>query len=189
MSTPIPLPPDSFTCARHGWLSHAAVHEAAHAVFAVDHDFPFVSVSILSPEQLRAAFGSNDKAVAGGVLLAAPARELFQGRADDALDFCLAGGRAETGTFGHQAPGSLQGDLRLWVIGTGRSEVPDAVDAAEMRDASFGRLDAWLTHRSGSVLDLARALTSGVEIDAAGRYDDFEPITMTAAEVRAVLGA
>ncbi len=184
------VPPlDSLTCASHGWLGHVAAHEAAHAVFAVDHGFPFVSVSVLSPELLRESLASLDETAAGGVLLAAPARDLFPSREGDALDFCFAGVRAERACYGHWIPASFSGDIALWRVGTGRTGALDPAEYQPMSAASIERVDAWLTQRSAAVLDVARALTAGVDTDAAGRYVDFEPITMTAEEVRVVLSA
>lgn len=189
MSTTSIPPLDSFTCARHGWLGHVATHEAAHAVFAVDHDFPFVSVSVLSPELLRESLASTDETAAGGVLLAVPARDLFPSREGDALDLCVAGARAERAGYGDWIPAGLSGDIALWRLGTGRTGALDPAEFQPMTDASIERVDAWLAQRSAAVLDVARALTAGVHTDAAGRYVDFEPITMTAEEVRAILSA
>jgi hypothetical protein len=52
-------------CRTHGWAPHVFIHEAAHAVAAIDHGIPFEGVLIHSPSSWEA--NNNNEMMLGGV--------------------------------------------------------------------------------------------------------------------------
>jgi hypothetical protein len=111
-------------CPEHGGLSHLVLHEAAHAVAALEHGIRFTHVAVLSPEEW---ITTSRGIIGGGVWLVEQRPELVVG-ADPvaAMRFALAGALAEIGAFGHSLDGSHEGDIRYWRIGAGLLEAQTA---------------------------------------------------------------
>ncbi len=180
---------NAFVCGEHGWLDHTSVHEAAHAVFAVDLEIPFTSVRLSSPEKLWESLQSGGDVLAGGVHLDGDARDHFPGRDEDALDFCVAGSRAEDKAHGHYISWGFTGDMEVWRRGTGRFDTPDPAVLMPMLSASVARVDARLPERWDAVLAVAEALRASA---GAGNPDDpTDPGAMMLmfSEVQAILAA
>jgi hypothetical protein len=189
MSTLSSLALDVLLCREHGWLAHASVHEAAHAVFAVDLEIPFTSVRLSSPERVWQSLQSGGEVPAGGVHLDGDARDHYPGRDEEALDFSLSGSRAEDRALGHCLDRGFSGDMEVWRRGTGRFDAQDPAELTPMLRASVARVDVRLPERWGAVLAVAEALRSSA---GAGNPDDPTDqcaMMLMAAEVRAVLGA
>ncbi|KRD43025.1 hypothetical protein ASE38_01695 [Cellulomonas sp. Root930] len=179
---------DQLSCPRHGWLSHAAVHEAAHAVFAIDLGIEFVDVSIDTPVNVIAAIESDDHAVAGGVRLVEEDPTVWvPARGDEALDLLLAGSLAERAAFDHYLNRGYEGDIRLWRIGTGQTREVDRAAIDPILSASVSRVERNVAQRWAAIRDVSRALTDGLNVQG-GRYTNFDhPLALTSAQVREVL--
>lgn len=180
---------DALLCRQHGWLAHASVHEAAHAVFALDLEIPFTSVRLSSPESVWRSLQSGGEVPAGGVHLDGDARDHFPGRDADALDFCLSGSRAEEQAHGHCLHRGFSGDMDVWRRGTGRFDAQDPAELMPMLTASVARVDVRLPERSDAVLAVAEALRSSAGAGNPDDPTDLGAMMLTVAEVRAVLGA
>lgn len=189
MSTPSSLALDALQCRQHGWLAHASVHEAAHAVFAVDFEIPFTSVRLSSPERVWRSLQSGGEVPAGGVHLDGDARDHFPGRDEDALDFCVVGSRAEERAHGHHLRRGFAGDMEVWRRGTGRFDAPDPGELAPILSASVARIDVRLPQRWSAVLAVAEALRSSASAGNPDDPTDVGAMMLTAAEVRALLDA
>ena len=103
------------------------LHEAAHAVAAVDRGIRFAWVSVLHPSQWSL---NPEGTVAGGVDMGRPAVEWVPSDPRRAMEFVLAGMTAEEGALGHTLEHSWAGDLNLWRIGMGLVEA-DVLDDAK----------------------------------------------------------
>lgn len=105
-----------FLCAEHGGLGHVFVHEAAHAVAAVQRRIAFTEVRILPPEQWVSA---HDGLTLGGVSTTAEPQSWVQADPVGSMEFVLAGAITERGSYGHCLEGAYTGDLAIWRIGAG----------------------------------------------------------------------
>lgn len=173
-------------CPEHGWLSHVAIHEAAHAVIAHARGIPFLDISVTNPAELQDVL-TGASAVAGGLrLTTADHSSWVPQRAEDALDMLLAGAIAERSTFGHTLPQSFSGDLRIYRQGMGWLDGvhPDARDALIR---STARLDQEIPERYAAILRVAQALTRNLNTDENGRYIDFNEILLLSADEVAAL--
>lgn len=186
MTTTLPDPLDSLNCPAHGYLRHAAIHEAGHCVFAIDLGIPFVSVTLRSCEQIWESLQSAPTAMAGCVELEADWRECFADRPEDALDVLIAGSQAEIHKYGHHIPGGHWGDVQQWLIGTGYDLSPD--EAQPWVRASPSRVEARVSERFPAVCKVAEELTSGAVADENGTCS-FAGTTLAFAQVSELLEA
>jgi hypothetical protein len=62
----------AFICVEHGWMSHTFLHEAAHAVMAIDRGIPFERIAVGTPEYFDTFH--PDGQVAGGLYVTPPRR-------------------------------------------------------------------------------------------------------------------
>lgn len=107
---------DDRLCPEHGWRSHAFMHEAAHAVAALDQGLEFERVIVLSPGAWPPGEGGTGT-VAGGVQFAPTVLELVTGDPAAALAVLAAGGTAEEAIYDHHLNQAFDGDLRVWGLG------------------------------------------------------------------------
>ena len=146
-------------CPEHGGLSHICVHEAAHAVAAVDRGIRFSHVEVPPLDQWVPA---HDGYVAGAVHLHEPDPTAWVPHNPvAALEFLLAGAVAENGVFDHDLAG-YGGDLTLWRRGmrlTGASSMT-AVDEALGRPFSRVVKDTktWVQQRYPAIRRVVTAI-------------------------------
>lgn len=107
-------------CPEHGFLAHVFVHEAAHAVAAVQLGIRFVEVRVLAPAAWVAYQGGRR---AGGVVMTRndPVEWVSIDLAGS-FQFVMAGSVAEFVILGHYMPRSWLSDIELWCRGAGATE-------------------------------------------------------------------
>jgi hypothetical protein len=107
-------------CPEHGGLSHLMLHEAAHAVAALDFGIPFMHVEVLSVQQWVA---TSRGIIGGGVWLVEQDPKVVVGLDPvAAMRFAMAGAVVEELALGHALEGSHEGDMRYWRAGAGLGE-------------------------------------------------------------------
>lgn len=166
------LPADEW-CGMHGAEDHARVHEAGHAVAAVDLGIPIVSVVLhATPSPTE---GGRTAELADGTirvnvtaLQAARAAGLISNSA--LFLFATAGMTAESSLLGLATPGGAAGDLRqFWAWTKGHSFVHEEEYTEVLGEPlSLARVRAgeWADRRSGAIRALARVLKPGRELTA-----------------------
>lgn len=119
-------------CAQHGGLGHVFVHEAAHAVAAVQRGIAFDEVRILPPDGWISA---HDGVMLGGIVTTEAPQLWVQANPVQSMEFVLAGAVSERGAYGHCLDGAYTGDMAVWRIG---ADLTDA-DQFERIEALLGR--------------------------------------------------
>lgn len=105
----------ALVCAEHGYLGHAFIHEAAHAIVAIDRGLPFDRIAVGTPESFDSV--SPGLEVAGGLYVPEPISEWIQPEPIAAFEMIIAGKVAEEAFLGHHLEGGWHGDLALWCRG------------------------------------------------------------------------
>lgn len=172
-------------CAKHGWLSHAAMHESGHATMAVLLGFEFVHVTIHPPQATLHALGSG-KAEVGGVLMPSDnPRDWFADRDEDALMYALAGSLAERQEWGDLVTGGWERDFELWRIGSGRTDGMSPATFRPLMHSAQERTEALLRENRSALLRVYKGLVASVVMDGANTHSGFsEPLTLDSAQVR-----
>jgi hypothetical protein len=177
-------------CPQHGWMSHTFLHEAAHAIMAIDRELPFTRITVGTPEYFEPTHVGRE--VAGGLHVPQPVSDWIQKDPLASYEMMIAGKVCEDGAFGHHLDGSWHGDLALWCIGMGLSEY-----SLDLVEEALGKpiLDVEAGVREHLVVQYPRAKAivtamSGIA-DGSGRttlsYDE-GPWSMERDEVLAVAG-
>ncbi|GAA3526461.1 hypothetical protein AFL01nite_04850 [Aeromicrobium flavum] len=106
----------ALVCPDHGgYLSHAFIHEAAHAIVAIDRGLPFVRITVGTPESFDPV--SQGFELAGGLSVPEPISEWIQPEPIAAFEMIIAGKVAEEAFLGHHLEAGWHGDLALWCRG------------------------------------------------------------------------
>lgn len=156
------MPFDSMVCEKHGWLSHAAMHEAGHATMAVLLGFDFIEVVIHPPQRTLHALGSG-KAEVGGVRMPTDnPKDWFYGRDDDAMAYAFAGTVAERMAFGDIVKGGFERDFELWRIGTGHTDAMTPATFAPLTKRAEQRTKTLLQHNRDALLRVYKGLVAPV---------------------------
>jgi hypothetical protein len=177
-------------CPEHGWISHTFLHEAGHAVMAIDRGIPFIRIAVGTPDYFEPFQAGHE--IAGGLYVPTPISDWVREDPVASYEMMIAGKIVENGALGHNLPGSWHGDLALWCIGMGVTEYSrDAVEEALGRSTSAVEADvrSHLTVQYPRVKAIVAAL-SGIA-EGTGRtllrYDE-GPWSMERDEVVAVAG-
>jgi hypothetical protein len=180
---------DGLTCPEHGLVSHIALHESAHAVFAIDLGIPFVEIRIPVLHETAVTVLSTGHGVGGGVLMVDADPANWVGRSPAAaLEFVLAGAEAERGAFGHNLDGSDQSDLASWARGIGSIEDATAQVRVLYRQARSSAQER-LTLRFQAVKRVMEALTAPLAADGTGFFTNFsEALVLSADDVSKIIG-
>ena len=122
-------------CSIHGWQSHAFIHEAAHAVAALDRGIPFDGVFI----QSRAGWVQRNisDTMLGGVEIDPDPRVWLLPDPIAALEVILAGSLAEKLSLEHTLEGSYIGDIEVWRRNLGRTAELTSEELDELSGGSF----------------------------------------------------
>ena len=175
-------------CNEHGGLSHQFIHEAAHAVAALDFEICFTEVKILPVDEWIRF--DDDSWVSGGVWPCDDATVWVPNDPVGALKFVLAGSIAEQGAFQHALDGGERGDMLQWVRGAGlaRDQMnPAGIEAllGTSYDVVRRETQEWATGRYKAIravaLALAGAATSEWQVSFA---EQWRPLSED--EVRAI---
>ncbi|MFD3510104.1 hypothetical protein [Nocardia sp. NPDC058666] len=179
---------DQFICAEHGWLSHVAVHEAAHAVIAHARGIEFVDITIAHPAALAELLGGGP-AVAGGLrLTTAEHRSWMPRQPDSALDTLMAGHVAEKLAFQHYLPNGHSGDLKILAMGMGWSPDTDPAIIDVALQNSRGRLEPEIVQRYAAIKRIVDEIGRRLEVDQYGSDTGFNAdLRLHAEEVIALI--
>lgn len=146
------------SCDRHGAKRHMLIHEAGHAVAALDNDIPFRAVIV---------YADGDGPKLNGVLREAwamidtgpdPKTWVEQDRIK-AFRFICAGAAAETALVEHAIEGGFDSDFETWRLGAGATDPLDE----EQLIAAIGthhqdiidETDGWAAESADRIIKLA----------------------------------
>ncbi len=156
---------DLLNCTEHGWLRHAAIHEAGHAAVGIERGGPVIRVT-LGVE----TFGPSG-AISGGLThLDDHHPGWYRSDPVSSFAFTVAGGLAEEVCLGHALEGGQRADFDKWRYHNGHS-APGSVQDLEVtlgRTAQglFAETTEWLSSRMAQLLAIAEALERRRELSA-----------------------
>lgn len=117
-------------CVAHGLERHVCVHEAGHAVAAIDHGIDFRAV--VSYDDTSAPRFMNGLYQAAAALdMSRTPQEVVEPDPRGAFRFALAGVAAERAVLGDYIPKGWDQDFRFWRSGSGTTHenAQDAIEA------------------------------------------------------------
>lgn len=131
--------PEVVACLEHPGLEHPAIHEAGHAVAAVQRGLDFEDVRIVAPG-VRA--GMENVPFLGRVRERHPPQVWVEADPVGSFECALAGYVAEEVLLGHHLPSSGDSDIRRWRLGGGFFQA-NQVD----------EIESFLGRSAGDILD------------------------------------
>lgn len=146
------------SCDRHGTGRHMHIHEAGHAVAALDNGIPFRAVIV---------YADGDGPKLDGELMEAwaqvdtgpDATVWVQPDRIRAFRFICAGAASETAIFGHAIEGGFEHDLKVWRVGAGATQPMDEEQFIEAVGADPRGIneetDQWAQDNAERILKLA----------------------------------
>jgi hypothetical protein len=168
-------------CEDHGFVQHMLVHEAGHAIAALDEGIAFEAIVLYAEERAPASPGSMSLGVAQVTFSSPDNRTWASPDPVAGLRFAMAGAYAEMAVLAHEYPGSGDGDVKAWTQGV---ELP-AVWQLEDVDRRLGcaheevlsDVDAWAVCNRERVKGLATMLAErraeeAPDKDVRVSYDD-----------------
>jgi hypothetical protein len=162
-------------CERHGLDRHVVVHEAGHAVAAIDAGIPFRAIVMYGP--------NGGPTFDNGLRHAAAAVEMLSNDPSTwvvldynaALRFVLAGSLAEIAVLDHAIDGGFSGDVKAWRRGMGSTGELTTSELDEVVGRPFldvvDETQHWAEENSDRIALLADRL-AGLPPDAELPYDD-----------------
>lgn len=164
----------------HGLDRHVCVHEAGHAVAAIDNAIPFRAVVFYGDADAPQFMAGLAKAAAAIDPGPDPAAWVLPDPLGS-LRFVLGGVAAEHAVLGDSIPGGWVQDVKVWRRGSGALETLTEEDLAEF----LGRpmLEVWRESGEWAVANATR-----IEAVAAALAGHEPPWEMTQQQVRDVLG-
>ena len=157
-------------CPAHGIEWHARVHEAGHAVAALDYGIPIRSIVVhATPSQFDGA--RPGESANGGVRIDVSALEAARSAGTvpnlALFIFVMAGATAEEVVLGHGTPRGAAGDIRqFWAWTKGRSFIAESeyVEVlGETLQAARQQATSWVRTRTATISAVASRLTPGRE--------------------------
>ena len=152
-------------CESHGERRHACVHEAGHAIAAVDCGIPIVSLTV--HHEPTTFDGARPGETASGAVridvdTLAALRAAGHQHNRDLFTFALAGEAAEKVILGHETPRGAARDVRefwAWTKGqtfTSMDEYREVL--GEPLEAALARVASWAQRRASHIDAVARLL-------------------------------
>ncbi|MPY11177.1 hypothetical protein [Arthrobacter bussei] len=177
---------DQMTCPEHGWFGHFGIHEAGHATAAILLDFKFVEVSINPGHDVYRQMMLGEEVVGAGVLMPGEPVEWVAPRPEDALVYLLAGSLAEAELCGHYLPGGYEGDLKIWRLGSGRSEAQTDEVRPVLREG-IERAQTLLSENRSALLRVYGMMVQRVPNDGRMHTGFDEPLLLSHDEVHSAV--
>jgi hypothetical protein len=149
-------------CVRHGLDRHVLVHEAGHAVAAMEHDIAFERIASYEGETSPTFMGGLFQAVAAIEMSSPDPRSWVRPNPPGALRFVLAGSLAEIALLGHALPDGYREDVKQWRRGLDSYEAItldelDVLAGQPMSDV-ISEVQDWASDNAGRIQALSKFL-------------------------------
>lgn len=166
-------------CSKHGLDRHVCVHEAGHAVAAIDNRIAFRAVVSHADGQVPVLRGGISHAAAS-IELGRDPRAAVKPDPVAGFLFAMAGVAAEHAVLGDSIEGGYDEDFRFWRVGTGTT----AADAHPALESILGQsvINAWSECLAWAEENLSRIETLAAALGALEK-----PWEMTQQQVTEVL--
>lgn len=153
---------------------HVFVHEAGHAVAAIDNDIEFEAVELYDTGS--APVYSDGRIAPGAVRMTSKDPSTWvQPNLVGSLRYAFAGHLAEKVILGDAIPGGFDEDVKQWKIGSGRTGSLTQDDWAEMLGQSASEVQSdtmsWASENSARIIALADHLEA-LTAPTAMSYDE-----------------
>jgi hypothetical protein len=164
-------------------LAHPAVHEASHAVAAIQRGIEITEVRVVAPDAKAWLGGVR---FAGRVIASHERNDWVHADPLAALEYLLAGSAAESELLGHSLPGSGDSDIRAWRKSAGFIEASQIREIEQFLgsdlDSTLESTHDWVTANAAAIRRVAARLQDPhavTVIDAEWR--------LTSATIRAII--
>lgn len=169
---------------------HPFVHEAAHAVAAVDRDLRFLRVKVLSPHRSEA---TEEGEMLGWFDPGPAARTWVRRHPRLSFEVMIAGFLAEEALLGHSLPEGYIGDLRFW---RRHMDLTDAVTyqiLSETLGSGFDdvvhRVERWVGRRQECIRRVVSAMSGVADVGAGARLELRDEWVLEEDQVRSLMTA